>query len=386
MSEARLRTALALGGLLLSLPAVLLPQTASNTSLDFEALPFAPARYVVGRAAGPLAIDGRLDEGSWRKARWTEPFVDIEGRSRPSPRLETRVRMLWDDEYFYVAAEMEEPDLWGTLTARDSVVYNDNDFEVFIDPDGDTQNYYELEINPLGTVFDLLLPRTYRDGGPPITAWDIAGLKVGLDARGTVNRPGDRDDGWTVELALPWKVLREAAPGKRPPRAGEQWRVNFSRVEWQTEIKDGRYARRLNPSTGRPQAPDNWVWSPQGVIDMHMPERWGYVQFSGEAAGAGNVGVAGAFVEDPNERVKWALRRLYYRQRRFRAENGRWANELAQLGADGIRVEGLAFEPRLEATTNLYEISAAGFNGASVHITQDGRVWTTGVKKSGVRS
>ena len=73
---------------------------------------------------------------------------------------------------------MEEPDVWGTLTERDAIIYNDNDFEVFIDPDGDTQMYYELEVNPLGTVFDLMLIRPYRDGGPPIIAWDIAGLQA----------------------------------------------------------------------------------------------------------------------------------------------------------------------------------------------------------------
>ena len=54
---------------------------------------------------------------------------------------------------------------------------------------------------------------------------------------------------------------------------------------------------------------------------MHMPERWGYVQFSGVPAGNGTE----AFVEDPDERVKWALRRLYYRQRRFREANGDYA-------------------------------------------------------------
>ncbi len=381
MSVVRLGRAFTPFALLLSLPAILHPQSASNTTLDFEAHPFAPARYVVWRAAGPLSIDGKLDEASWRIVPWTDPFVDIVGPGRPAPRFDTRAKMLWDDEYFYVAVRMEEPDLWGALTARDSIVYNDNDIEVFIDPDGDTLNYYELEINPLGTAFDLFLPRTYRDGGPPIIAWDIAGLKVGLDARGTVNRPGDRDEGWTVELALPWKVLREAAPGKRPPRASEQWRVNFSRVEWQTDVKDGRYSRRVDPSTGRPRAADNWVWSPQGIVDIHMPERWGYVQFSAEQAGAGNAGGAGAFVDDPNERVKWALRRLYYRQRRFRAAHGRDANNLAELGASEIKVDGLAFKPRLEATENLYEITAAGFNGATVHLTQDGRVWITGVKR-----
>ena len=376
MNRALLAATLAALALMLPMAASPNPQSASNASLDFEALPFAPARYVALRIAGPLSMDGRLDEASWRNAPWTEPFVDIEGRNRPAPRYETRARMLWDDEHFYVGVRMEEPDLWGTLTSRDSIIYNDNDIELFIDPDGDTLNYYELEINPLGTVFDLLLPRTYRDGGPPIIAWDIAGLKVGLDARGTANRPGDRDDGWTVEIALPWKILREAAPGKRPPRAGEQWRVNFSRVEWQADVKDGRYTRRINASTGRPLASDNWVWSPQGLVDIHMPERWGYVQFSDDRA-AGGGAAAAAFVEDPNERVKWALRRLYYRQRRFRAANGRYAADLASLDAATIRVDGLEFAPTLEATGGLYEITAAGFRGAVVHIASDGRTWIT---------
>ncbi len=358
------------------MPAVPHSQSASSVSLDFEVLPFGPARYVARRAGGPLSIDGKLEETWWRNAPWTQAFVDIEGAGRPEPRYETRAKMLWDDEHLYVGVRMEEPDLWGTLTSRDAIVYNDNDIEVFIDPDGDTQNYYELEINPLGTVFDLLLPRPYRDGGPPIIAWDIAGLEVGLDSRGTVNRPGDRDDGWTVEIALPWRVLREAAPGKRPPRPGEQWRVNFSRVEWQTDVKDGRYARRFNLSTGKPIPSDNWVWSRQGVIDIHMPERWGYVQFSAALSGPSETG-GDTFVEDPNERIKWALRRLYYRQRRFRAAHGRYADDLALLAAADIRVEGLQFVPRLEVTHDLYEISAPGFRGATVHICNDGRTWIT---------
>ncbi len=263
------------------------------------------------------------------------------------------------------------PDLWGTLTARDAIVYNDNDIEVFIDPDGDTHNYYELEVNPLGTVFDLMLIQTYRDGGPPIIAWDITGLRMGIETRGTANRAGDRDEGWTVELAFPWHILREAAPGKRPPNAGEQWRINFSRVEWQLDAKDGRYAKRVDPSTGKAVPSDNWVWSPQGAIDIHMPERWGYVQFSGMNSGVGTE----AFVEDRNERVKWALRRLYYRQRRIKAATGRYAPDLAALDVSRIQVEGIEFQPVMQATADLYQIGAKGFGGTTVWIRQDGKTW-----------
>jgi hypothetical protein len=352
---------------------VLGPLAAQRSAPDLEALPFAPRTYVSYRTPSRIHADGKLEEKAWAAAPWTDAFMDIEGPRQPQPRFKTRAKMIWDDEYFYVAAEMEEPDLWGTLTERDSVIFHDNDFEVFIDPDGDTHAYYELEVNALGTPWDLMLIKPYRDGGPAIHAWDIAGLEVGVDVRGTINRPGDRDDGWTVELAMPWTILKEAAPEHRPPRPGDRWRVNFSRVEWQMDVAGGRYTKRLKPGTKDPLPENNWVWSPQGVVNMHVPERWGYVQFSGKAAGPG----PDTFVEDPNERVKWALRRLYYRQRDFRAAHGGYASTALGAGAGDIRVEGLEFRPILQATPTRYEISAKGFDGAVVHIDQDGRVWLT---------
>jgi len=361
---------LAAGVAALAMGALPAGQIASDPMRDFEALPYAPARYVCYRAGTPPVVDGRLGDSPWQNAPWTSDFVGIEGDDRKRPALRTRARMLWDDSYFYVSAEMEEPDVWGTLTDRDAIVYNDNDIEVFIDPDGDTVNYYELEVNPLGTAFDLMLPHTYRDGGPAIIAWDIAGLKLAVDVRGTVNKPGDTDEAWTVELAIPWRILWEASAGRRPPRAGEQWRVNFSRVEWPFVVEDGRYARRMDPATGKPAPSVDSTWSPQGFRDIHMPERWGFVQFSSIAAGAGTE----RFVEDPNDRVKWALRRLYYRQRRYRAEHGLYASDLAGLGARSIAVEGLDFRPSLQATDRLFLVSAPGFNGATVSIQQDGRV------------
>jgi hypothetical protein len=346
--------------------------------VDFEKLPFAPKHAIVSRATAPVTIDGTLDDAAWQAAPWSDDFVDIQGTDALRPRFRTRAKMLWDDNYFYVAAELDEPDIWGTLTERDSVIFRDNDFELFIDPDGDTHNYYELEVNVLGTPWDLLLPQPYRDGGSAIHGWDIAGLKVGVNVRGTLNHPGDRDQAWTVEIAMPWKALSEAAPGRRSPKAGEQWRVNFSRVEWLIDIKDGAYVKRLDASTGKSLPEDNWVWSPQGAINMHMPERWGYVQFADTPTAT--------FVEDQNERVKWALRRLYYRQRRYAAaHNGQYATDLATLDAATISVDGVAFKPSMQVTDSLYEISAPGFNGATVRIRQDGKVWVSAGRQPGTQ-
>jgi hypothetical protein len=232
-----------------------------------------PLRYECRRASAPVNIDGRLDDAAWKRAPWTSYFVDIEGSAKPKPRFRTRAKMLWDDEYFYVAAELEEPHVWATLTEHDSVIFRDNDFEVFLNPSGDGNNYFEFEINALNTGWDLFLPRPYKKKGRADNSWEIPGLKTAVHVQGTLNDPRDRDRGWTVEMAFPWKAFASRAPVERP-RPGDEWRVNFSRVEWRVEIRDGKYVKVPGLKE------DNWVWSPQGLIDMHVPEMWGYVRFT----------------------------------------------------------------------------------------------------------
>lgn len=242
--------------------------------------------YLAPERRGELVVDGRLDDAAWAAAPWSDRFVDIEGDVRPAPPLATRVRMLWDSGYWYIGAELQEPDLWATITVRDSVIYFDDDFEVFVDPDGDGLRYFELEINALGTVWDLYLPKPYRDGGKARNDWDIAGLQAAVAVAGTLNDPSDRDRGWTVELAIPWAALAYGGYAAPPPRPGDRWRVNFSRVDWTLDTVAGGYRKRSGPD-GRPLAEANWVWSPQGAINMHLPERWGTVRFGGDAPGNG---------------------------------------------------------------------------------------------------
>jgi Carbohydrate family 9 binding domain-like len=236
-----------------------------------------PLHYTCLRADKPIRIDGRLDDPAWQAAPWTPYFVDIEGDAKPKPRFRTRVKMLWDDTYFYVAAELEEPHVWATLTEHDSVIFRDNDFEVFLNPSGDTRNYFEFEINALNTGWDLFLPKPYREGGKADNSWEIPGLKTAVAIDGTLNKPTDRDGGWTIEIAFPWTAFASRAPVHRPA-AGDEWRVNFSRVEWRPEIHDGRYVKPAG------QKEDNWVWSPQGEVNMHIPARWGYVRFVADPA------------------------------------------------------------------------------------------------------
>ncbi|OPA79358.1 carbohydrate-binding family 9-like protein [Paenibacillus selenitireducens] len=326
---------------------------------------YAPKHYICKRAEGPLVLDGRIDKPFWDTADWTEEFVDIEGDLRPKPAKQTRVKMLWDDQYFYFAAELIEDQIWGTLTERDSVIFYDNDFEIFIDPDGDSHQYYEFEINALNTVWDLLLVKPYRDGGPPVNAWDINGLQTAVHIDGELNQPGAENRKWSVEVAMPWTSLRECAAEGRPPVKGEFWRVNFSRVEWRTEVQDGEYRKVVNPDTGKPYPEDNWVWSPMGLINMHYPELWGYVVFADQEGPHG-------FEMPADERIKWELRKLYYRERNYFEAHGQFTKDLQQLMGD----ETWAIQPMIETTSRLFQISAPSADGtATLFIREDGKLW-----------
>jgi len=227
-----------------------------------------------------IIIDGLGNEKSWINAEWSADFIDIVGNINPKPYLKTRVKMIWDANYFYFYAEMEEPHIWAKLTQRDAVIFYDNDFEIFVDPDGDTHNYTEFEVNALNTVWDLLLTAPYRDNGHAINAYDINGLKSAVKVNGTLNNPSDRDRSWSVEIAIPWKVFKETTRVSVPPKPQDVWRVNFSRVQWETEIKDGEYVKKKDQKTGKNLPENNWVWSPQRAIAMHEPEFWGRVIFT----------------------------------------------------------------------------------------------------------
>jgi hypothetical protein len=323
-------------------------------------IPYAPRQYVCYRTNQPVTIDGRIDEPAWQQAPWTELFVDIEGNLRPKPYVETRARLMWDSSYLYVAAELKETDVWAWLTERDAVIYHDNDFEVFIDPNMDAHEYYELELNALNTVWDLLLIKPYRDGGPAVNAWDIQGLKTAVAIQGTLNRPGDIDTGWTVEIAFPWTVLRECAHRTTPPQEGDQWKINFSRVEWQTEVKDGKYSKVIDVASGNTLPEYNWVWSPQGLIAMHYPEMWGLVQFTDTVVGSQTV----AFVPDPVEPARWALWKLYYAERNYFMQTGAYTSDFAKLELVSM-LQGYVWPPKLEAATHQF---------CAELVSQDGRV------------
>lgn len=340
------------------------------------AIPFLPETYVCYQALAPLQIDGRLQEDSWQAAEWTRDFVDIQGDLRPQPPLRTRARILWDEDYLYIGAVLEEPQVWATLTERDAIIFQDDDFEVFIDPDGDGLHYYEFELNAFNTIWDLLMLRPYRNNisRQPVNLfnWNIPDWRTAVSVQGTINDPGDEDEGWTVEMAIPWSALAELASPKRKPREGEQWRVNFSRVDWHMRVEEGTYVKEKDPETGENRAEENWVWSPQGVINMHRPETWGYVQFTEWKVGGQPV----SFVENPEERIKWALWNLYHQEYLYREQHGFFTADRLQLTLPEVELPDYQLRPVIFMTPKTFEILVPSLErGIFWHINEQGRIW-----------
>ncbi|MEX8547275.1 MAG: carbohydrate-binding family 9-like protein [Mucilaginibacter sp.] len=299
---------------------------AQNSFKGLEVLFSTPKNYVVQHTDDVLKMDGNLEESDWQKTAWTEDFVDIEGAKKPLPKLQTQVKMLWNDSTLFIAAKLQEPQLWATQTHHDDIIYKDNDFEVFIDPDNNTHQYFEIEINQFNKIFDLFMPKPYRNGGNALIGWDVEGLQTGVKLDGTLNQPQDEDKSWTVEMAIPLKSLRMGFSLIKP-KEGTLWRINFSRVEWDTKISNGKN-EKLKNAAGKDLPEHNWVWSPQGVINMHYPERWGYLQFSRKADAV--------FTLSFSELQKQYLWLVYYRQKQYLQKNGKYAATLAELHLEPI--------------------------------------------------
>ena len=325
-----------------------------------------PRSYVAYKTSEAIVIDGKATESSWDKVEWSDTFIDIEGVKKPT--YKTQVKMMWDETYFYILAKMEEPHVWADITEHDAIIYYNNDFEVFIDPDSDTFNYYELEVNALNTVWDLFLTKPYREKNVVLNDWEMIGLKSAVNIDGTINNPTDIDKGWTLELAIPWEVYKKSYFENNVPE-NKHWRVNFSRVNWDFQLEDGNYQRKKD-SDGKLLHEYNWVWSPQGVINMHEPEKWGYVYFSSKEVGAKDT-----FTIPQDDSVKEQLYNLYKAQKTYYGKHNTWATSIDSLSSKAIIVNHKTLKPTIENHSTGYNISIISpFTNNTFIIKENGEI------------
>lgn len=255
--------------------------------------------YTAYRVDEPLAIDGRLSEASWGAAPRSPRFVDLISGERPIH--DTHCALLWDDTALYVGFWVQEPFVTAYLTERDSLIYEDNDIEIFI---AGQDAYYEFEMNAFGTIYEVFFiwEEAYERGGysgvpefqrdrPDVVPfngvgftthprgqrigywnWDFPGLQSAVHVDGTINQNEDRDRGWCASVALPWagmKWLAHADGRSLPPKDGDTWRMDFSRFNQYKEAEPA-------------QDSGGWAMGAHGIWDSHIPELFPYIHFSAQ--------------------------------------------------------------------------------------------------------
>jgi hypothetical protein len=262
------------------------------------------AKYTAYRTTVGIEVDGYLNESIWTNAPWSPRFHDI---LTGAPTIhDTRACVLWDEENLYVAFRVEEPFVHAKFTNRNDYIYQDNDVELFI---AGRDAYYEFEINAFNTTYEVFFiwEESYEAGGfakapefersklRPFNGvdfkihprgkrlgnfqWFFPGMKTAVAIDGTINDDKDRDRGWTVELAFPWRGMEWLAKADNralPPRDQDVWRMDFSRFNTYKE------AAPAKDSGG-------WVWSKHGIWDSHIPECFPFIHFSTNSVSATRV-------------------------------------------------------------------------------------------------
>jgi len=261
--------------------------------------------YTCVKTDQPPNIDGNLDDAAWQEVEWSAPFGHIDDGALTG--YDTRVALRWDDEYLYAAYRVTDPDIRAQTVEHHEHVYNlDDDVEIFVEYDG---GYYELGINPINTIYEMrwtwidrliddedwpalealfMTPEylyytrrsTERLGRLGDRDYDLPGLKTAVRVDGSINHPGDVDNGWTVEFALPWASFAalSRSPGQFPPTPGDTIRIQAYRAQHDWGAPTGE--QRIKGGQAGRTPYEGYTWSTMGNGNVHNPERWIQVTFA----------------------------------------------------------------------------------------------------------
>ncbi|HWB28613.1 MAG TPA: carbohydrate-binding family 9-like protein [Chitinophagaceae bacterium] len=260
--------------------------------------------YTAKKIAASINIDGNIYKDIWKKAEWSKRFADMV-TGQPG-MYNTQAALLWSESHLYIAVTSEEPFVEALQTQRDSIVFLENDLEIFIDG-GDC--YYELEVNAANTIyevffiwkdaytkdsrfnipqFDVHQPQAYTFGGDydrsgasfwkgthprgirwAFTNFDMPGLQTAVQVEGTINDNSDIDKGWNLEVAIPWASLQLLAGGRSlPPANGDIWSMFL-----------GRFQKLM--AGGKEVAPHPaMALNSHGIYDTHLPDKWSRICFT----------------------------------------------------------------------------------------------------------
>jgi hypothetical protein len=142
--------------------------------------------------------------------------------------------MTWDDQNLYVFVQITDTDVFSPFKQHDEPLWKGDCVELFIDADGTRSGYVELQVNPNNATFDSWFATTRAQPGDE--KWD-ANMVTAVKVRGTADQSGDTDQGWDVEIAIPYAAVKgrnDAMAVRLPPQIGDKWRLNVVRVDYRS--------------------------------------------------------------------------------------------------------------------------------------------------------
>ena len=170
-----------------------------------------------------IVIDGQLNESFWKTAAQLTPFILYHGKKEA--QQQTRVKAAWTNDYLYLAFECDDKDIHTPYLKRDDPIYDSEAVEIFIDADGDQDDYIELQNAPNNVQFDANFKGGRRKN---FNTSYTNGYQTQTTIDGTLNNDGDTDKGWISE----WKIPVKDIPDTNGTIAvGDRWRVNLFRLD-----------------------------------------------------------------------------------------------------------------------------------------------------------
>ncbi|MCS6797633.1 MAG: carbohydrate-binding family 9-like protein [Myxococcota bacterium] len=217
------------------------------------------------RATTAPRIDGRLDDAAWTSAQPTPRFVDTLSGVEAAPT--TVARVLWDDRHLYVGFEVADDHLRSTFRNRDEHLWEQDCVEVMLDPDGDGRNYFEIQISPQNVTFETRYDSRRQPQPFGHVDWNPE-LRSAVQRTGRAN-DDQPDQGYVVELAIPWTAFAVGEPPAQRPAHGTEWRFNLYVMDTRADGSQ-RAVSLAAPRVG----------------DFHVPDRFARLQFVDPAAAA----------------------------------------------------------------------------------------------------
>ncbi len=187
---------------------------------------YLPPKVLVKQLNGNISIDGKFNDTAWKES---DSIVISDDKSKVETI--TKIRLLYDKSYLYVAAVMEEPNPSGIQTSASGdipLTWNDDDLEFFFDTERSQKDYIRLFQNAVGTRFNSLqrwVENKYFQSKYK------SSIFIG-------------DDFWSLEMEIPWSDIAI----KKGPNSGDEWGFNVGRHRQQVMDKETTWAGELyNP-------------------------------------------------------------------------------------------------------------------------------------------